>query len=565
MKQLIKNKRALGIFVLLMITSFSSCETTNLNLQNDPFELTEDSADPAFVFNGIQATFATQIIVASAIVEPLMDHSNLFGTFAGSAGTNAMTANWQSTYSLTSNLNFLKSLSENSNVPQHIGVSQILEAYSYILLVDYIGTAVYSEAVNAEFENPNLDSGESIYNAMYTQLDEAIINLGKDNSITLEDIFYNGDTAQWIKLANTLKLRMYVQSKLVATPDMVSALNNIITSGNYITEAEDDLVVQYGTSITNPDNRSVYFQAQYGEGQNAGNVYQSNGFMNLLLNTKTIADPRAKYYFYRQDLNDPIDDDIDHCTEAFNFCYLGNGYIGRDRGDDEGIPNDGETRVAYGIYPAGGAYDGAGTQTEETAIATENYDPNSGLTLEEHISKELLNLNPATSLSSNLGGEGIFPILTNSFVKFLLAEASLPAPQGMGASGSSITLLEEAIKASFNKVESVSGIPMDAISVDTYITEVLQEFTDASPEKKLEIIIREYYIANYGNSIEAYNAYRRTGYPDLQKHVLPSGGEFPRSFFIPASELDTNNNPNLVQKELTDQVFWDTNPAGFID
>jgi len=106
---------------------------------------------------------------------------------------------------------------------------------------------------------------------------------------------------------------------------------------------------------------------------------------------------------------------------------------------------------------------------------------------------------------------------------------------------------------------------MDAIAVDTYITEVLQEFTDASPEKKLEIIIREYYIANYGNSIEAYNAYRRTGYPDLQKHVLPSGGEFPRSFFIPASELDTNNNPNLVQKELTDQVFWDTNPAGFID
>jgi hypothetical protein len=44
-----------------------------------------------------------------------------------------------------------------------------------------------------------------------------------------------------------------------------------------------------------------------------------------------------------------------------------------------------------------------------------------------------------------------------------------------------------------------------------------------------------------------------------------AGTAFPRSLFLPSSELNSNDNPDLVQKSLTDQVFWDTNPAGFID
>ena len=148
-----------------------------------------------------------------------------------------------------------------------------------------------------------------------------------------------------------------------------------------------------------------------------------------------------------------------------------------------------------------------------------------------------------------------------------MAEASLPAGAGLGIPGDSRMLLQEGIQGSFDKVATFSGIPMDDTETQAYIDEVLAEFDAAADdEEKLNIIIREYYIASFGNSIEAFNAYRRTGYPDLQEHVLPSGGAFPRSFFIPQSELDANDNPDLEQKTLTDQVFWDTNPAsGFID
>lgn len=186
------------------------------------------------------------------------------------------------------------------------------------------------------------------------------------------------------------------------------------------------------------------------------------------------------------------------------------------------------------------------------------------MTIEEHITNHLSTVNPSTTNSSNLGGAGIGPFLTASFVHFLLAEAALPTPQGMGANGNSSDLLQTAIELSFTKVEDVSGEDISDGDITDYIDEVMAEFNAADNEGKLEIIAREYYIASFGNSVEAYNLYRRTGYPDLQAHVLSSGGNFPRSFFIPASEIDTNSNIN-DQKMLTDQVFWDTNPAGFID
>lgn len=562
----------------VVVTLFNSCETINLDLQDDPNELGTDSANPSFVLNSIIGTFGIQHSTLDGVLAPMVRHNHLFGTYANSAGTSTMNFTWQQTYAITTNLNFLKPIAEERGLPQHVGVGQVIQAFAFTNLVDLIGTAAFSEAVNPEFENPKLDSGESIYNAVYDILDEAIVNLNKENSIPFEDLYYNGDAKKWIKLANTLKIRMYVQSKLVATPAMVSSLNAIVASGNFISDPADDFQVIFGTNENNPDVRHPYFQQQYADGTNAGNVFQNNDFMNLLLNTKMGgADPRTPYYFYRQDLNDPPAEDFDHCDANFAYCYLGNGYDGRDHGDDEGIENDGEQRVAYGIYPGGGAYDSAGTQAEETTVANSTFvfDPSKETTEAEqraaHIKNHLSTVNPSTVNSLNNGGAGVGPFLTASFTHFLLAEAALPAPQGMGAAGNSADLLKKGMELAFQKVADVSGIPFSTdtaqdFTTTEYIDEVMAEFDAASAEGKLEIIAREYYIACFGNSVEAYNLYRRTGYPDFEPHVLPSGGDFPRSFFLPSSEIATNANlTEADQKKLTDQVFWDTNPAGFID
>jgi len=64
--------------------------------------------------------------------------------------------------------------------------------------------------------------------------------------------------------------------------------------------------------------------------------------------------------------------------------------------------------------------------------------------------------------------------------------------------------------------------------------------------------------------MELYNLYRRTGKADnFQFMINPNPGSFIRSMFYPANYA--NLNKNAVQKsDVNVQVFWDTNPPGFI-
>ena len=72
---------------------------------------------------------------------------------------------------------------------------------------------------------------------------------------------------------------------------------------------------------------------------------------------------------------------------------------------------------------------------------------------------------------------------------------------------------------------------------------------------KMEVIATQYFIASYGNGIDAYNFYRRVGYPtNLQPNLEPNPGGFIRSFFYPANYANTNS--NATQKDnVTGQVF----------
>jgi hypothetical protein len=78
----------------------------------------------------------------------------------------------------------------------------------------------------------------------------------------------------------------------------------------------------------------------------------------------------------------------------------------------------------------------------------------------------------------------------------------------------------------------------------------------------------EYYLALWGNGLESYNNFRRTGKPaNAQIAVaVPNPGFFMRSFFYPSVFVNRNSNApaqkdpgNAVQK-----VFWDNNPDNFI-
>lgn len=536
----INTKIIKSIFTLAatgLIILFTSCDATDLDVNVNPNALSPESADPSLVLNTLQFSLINQSFGLNTSTRGVMRHVNMFNTYANNTGPESMNGAWSSAYSITANTQLLSKLNETQELANHLGAAQIIQAFAFINLVDYIGTAVYSEAVDPNIAAPNLDPGEDIYNAMYDQLDEAITNLSVPNQILFDDLFYDNDLSKWIKMANTLKIRMYVQSKLVGNPNATADINSIIASGNYIKSIDDDFQAQFGTNNANPDIRHPDYVSSYNV--DAGNIYMSNEFINILLNDKTTEDPRLKHYIYRQSLTAPTGTLLP-CTgdAAYTYCYLGDFYWGRDHADNEGIPNDGNQRSTFGAYPAGGAFDTG-------------------------------NGNGRTADNPGAGGAGIFPVILSSFVDFYLAEASLPAPVGLGTTGSPITYLENGMRKSFEKVSSVSGVAMNAADVDAYVNEVLANYGNASTdEERLAIIIKEFYIATWGNSIEVYNSYRRTGYPDLGGSVITNTA-FPRNFLLPSSELNSNDNPLLpeINKNLTrtTTVFWDTNPADFVE
>ena len=203
-------------------------------------------------------------------------------------------------------------------------------------------------------------------------------------------------------------------------------------------------------------------------------------------------------------------------------------------------------RTAWGVYPAGGLYDN---------------DAGRGV-----------------SLGAGGGGAGIHPILTHSFVDFMLAESALT----MGTTGDPKTLLKSGIEKSMADVRAVALSTSEAGKIATfesannyvwatevkkYVDKVLADYdAAANDDAKLNIIATEYWIALYGNGVEAYNLYRRTGKPANQQPALEaSPGGFIRSFYYPASFIARNSNATKIQKaNMTLPVFWDNNPAGFI-
>lgn len=523
------------IFSLLLIIFMVSCETTDLDLLDNPNGVGTSEGKVELLLNATQTSLLS--ILSGTMNNYGMRYTRMQhqdGNYVGSP--EYYDTPWRYYYAdLKADNKILIPLALEKGYFKHAGVAQVLEAYATVAMVDFWGDIVYSEAGVSGIINPARDDDAAVYEAMYLLLDEAITNLSTDSLYDLDvDIYFNGDVSKWIKLANTLKLKMYVQTRLYNETASTTGINAILADGNYITSSADDFQFTYGTAIANPDTRHPKYVENYnasGAGQ-----YMSNAYMYEL---KENNDPRLRYYFFRQTGSDPVGANLvcDPESEDDNIlCYIGDGYWGRDHALIAGIPGDTSLRTTWGLYPAGGEFDKG---TPSTADA-----------------------------GDGAGGAGIHPIMLSSFVNFLKAEATLTMS---GVSGDPAALLETAITESITKVMSFGSLPNvdlgtmepTATEVTDFIAGVMADFNSADDEGKLEIIMTQYWVALHGNGIEEYNNYRRTGYPIMQ-HPVTEGTVFPRVNPYPANHV--NNNSNAGQQQITNQVFWDTNPAnGFID
>jgi hypothetical protein len=416
----------------------------------------------------------------------------------------------------------------------YVGISQIQKAYIFSEMVDVWGDIPYSEALSGAANiAPRFDDDEAIYTDLFRLIDEGIANMRRTDSSRnpgTDDLIYTGDKAKWIRMANTLKLKLYNQIRLTRN---VSANVTPLLSAELIGSLADDFEFKYGLSAGTPENRNPGFQGDYVASSRENNI--NPYFYNLL---KSNNDPRIPYYFYNQVAVTTPRTDVDFQDGRFISVRFGST-------GTQASTNTTNTRTLQGLYPIGGRFD---TGTGGVAI---------GGAAKGNVAQRFL---------------------TFYARKFIEAELQLTV---LNSTVAARTALSDAINASFAKVNAIAvaessvpaitGSPTASIptisqaAIDTYRTAALARFDAASStEEKLNVIMTEKYISSYGYGIDVYTDYRRTGYPsvpfadtDNDPQTVQTGA-FPVRLPYRLNDLLTNPNAPQVQPNVTtEKIFWD--------
>ena len=542
----------------LAALALSGC---NLDINKDPYVVTNLNFDQLLTAteyevginfaegNYLNANFSAYV---HHTVSREIDNYSLVASYATLGNT------WEQAYKYSiKNCDALIENADKSGDAICAGIGRVLRTHVYLNMVDLWGDVPYSEANVAGIDKPKADKSVDIYNALLESLNAAIANFNDEkaanaNAPAGNDLFFKGDVKKWIKAANTLKLKLLVQSRLAKSQvkDWKSELDALLAGDNFLADGED-LQFPHSTAMTPADERNSGYVDEYQGGQKtvyispwfyecmSGNTYnwKDNPFVR-------IKDPRIPYYFYNQVA---ADGDAANKTD-----YRDGAFISIVFGSNSGFTSMTQEKAmtTLGIYPVGGKFDkGEGTPIDAKS------------------------------------GNGIAPdkMLMAYSVPFMKAELILAGE----ASGDAKEELKKGIASSIAHVNSVTAAAdptapkLEGDAVTDFIDAVLAKYDAANDNRKMEIVMTQKWIANFYNPVEAYNDIRRTGYPVLFKgdaenlawspyaqEVEATPGlvsfelvnllDFPRILYYPQSE--TTVNPNITNKGRivsSKNVFWD--------
>ncbi len=441
---------------------------------------------------------------------------------------------------------------------RYVGIAKILKAYAFSQLVDVFGDVPFSEfnKFKEGVTQPKFDDDAEIYPQLITMLDDAIADLNNadaKNPLTpgANDLIYSGNVTRWKKAANTIKLKLFTQTRLVnSVGSQVTAL--LADPTQLINAREESFMMPYGP-LGATDDRSPAFD-DYTATQRSNHV--SPWFYEILKGYNVgiysgITDPRVPYYIYNQMRpTSTAQSETEYRDGAFASLYFGS--VGKDRnGNQQGSIS------LFGIYSTGGKYDDGSGGTAGAG-----------------------------------SGTGAAPYRFLTYADRLYLEAEL-INAGL-APGNSSEVMRAAITASFAQVDYVISsfikptqtVPalMGTEAVTTYIDNVMALYDVASAARKMEHVITQKWLSSVGSNVDQYTDYRRTGYPilfDPNNPVMAPGGfvqppingnpaypgaqkpvpvilsiAYPASLPWQTSELELNSAAPSQKQPSTYKVFW---------
>ena len=140
-----------------------------------------------------------------------------------------------------------------------IAVAKILQAWTFQHLTDAFGDIPMSAALKGGDDTaPAYDSQADVYTGLLTLLDDAMASM-TSGSGPQGDQVYGGNMDQWMKFANSLKLRVAMRMADVNGSAAQSAAEAALGSGMIIAGNEDNALFNYlgGAPNNNPINEDA--------------------------------------------------------------------------------------------------------------------------------------------------------------------------------------------------------------------------------------------------------------------------------------------------------------------
>ncbi len=530
-------KTLLILSVLLVI--FSSC-TSWLDINQNPNDVSKTSVSMSLMLPGCQydiVEYHSNSSYAHMLSQHLTKSGEVSGSFpmiTGDLTPQNMDTWWSTYYTLNSDILAIYDKAVEAEDKAYKGIAQVLFVMNSHRLVDIFGDVPYTQSWKPlEFETPVYDKGEDIYADLFVRLDEAISSFEgaiSDNYITSSlstvDIMCGGDLNMWLKMANSLKLRL-----LMRISNVQNVASQVAAIANNCLAVNDNILVNPGFYFES--GKMNIFYEDYGWDKNGAPSSSHNFYMptNILVDMlRDNDDPRLRVFIEpRAELGDPEGGEADFTK----YGLENERYVGIPFGQQSPPGKENSCTIGTGLLAGG-------SNLSEGAVK--------GSVL-------------FTGVETNL----------------LLAEAAL---RGLipGGDAKAKEYYEASVIAAFERhsealiandyADADIMIPAITVSAEESAKSYLSQDNSfmnwslmSSDSEKMAAIGAQKWLNFFGyNPMEAWAEYRRTGYPYLKASNQAPVSKIMSRMIYPQSEMNKNTINYELQPEIDvyeSLVFWD--------
>ena len=227
--------------LLVLGLAFTSCDDY-LDINQDPNSPTQENMTPDMMLPAVELNLCHSYGDFLRTVSGYFTqyYSQYFGTsnYLDYSQIKMSPTRSSSTYTQlnTRVLNNIKTIRELAAANEDWGTylaATTLRVFTYQVLVDCYGEVPYTQAQNLEYLTPEYDEGQTIYDGILAELDEALAKVGGSDQVATSLLFPNGNASDWIKFANALKLRILTRES--GAKDVNGQIAALINEGNFPT------------------------------------------------------------------------------------------------------------------------------------------------------------------------------------------------------------------------------------------------------------------------------------------------------------------------------------------